>query len=72
MKHKLIALLIALVLAALLIIACGPDDEWIEWQTDVLERQQENDIPAPELDDLNGRPVAPGTGVQAASFAWGG
>ena len=71
MKHKLIALLIALVLAALLIIACGPGGEWIEWQNDVQERQQENDIPAPELDDLNGPTVAPGTGVQAASFAWG-
>jgi hypothetical protein len=67
MKRRII---LAIILLALLILACGPTDEWIKQQNDVLRRQRENDIDI-DLDDLRA-PQPRRDGVVACSFAWGG
>jgi len=63
---RTIVLLLAIVMIAALILACGPSDEWLKRQNDHLERQRQGLPTWTPTIEVTATPQA------ATSFAWGG
>jgi len=63
---RTIVLLLAIVMIAALILACGPSDEWLKRQSEHLERQRQGLPTWMPTVEVTATPAA------VASMAWGG